>query len=104
MIYLGSEPRSKAYRLYDPEAGRVHVSRDVVFQEDKHQNWEEYRGMDYNMQNWFTFAVNQAGVQAIGDTDMEVADSGSSPNVPTSGTGSPAATDPHAGSHAASAY
>ena len=33
MVLLGYEPGSKAYRLYDPVGDRVHVSRDVVFDE-----------------------------------------------------------------------
>src|SRR6185503_13347942 len=31
MVLLGIESGSKAYRLYDPVAIRVHVSRDIVF-------------------------------------------------------------------------
>ena len=34
MIFVGYEPGSKAYRVYDPVARRVHISRDVVFQEE----------------------------------------------------------------------
>ena len=33
MVMLGYEPGSKAYRLYDPTTKRVHVSRDVIFDE-----------------------------------------------------------------------
>ena len=40
MIYLGSEPGTKAHRLYDPKDGEIHVSRDVVFEEDKSWLWE----------------------------------------------------------------
>jgi transposase InsO family protein len=32
-IFVGYEARSKAYRLYDPSTRRVHVSRDVIFDE-----------------------------------------------------------------------
>lgn len=35
VIHLGNEPGTKAYRLYDPETGKVHDSRDVVFEETK---------------------------------------------------------------------
>lgn len=31
MIYIGYEPDSKAYRLFDPKTQKLHVSRDVVF-------------------------------------------------------------------------
>jgi hypothetical protein len=33
MIFIGYEPGSKAYRAYDPVAKKVHVSRDIVFDE-----------------------------------------------------------------------
>jgi hypothetical protein len=32
-IFVGYEAGSKAYRLYDPSTRRVHVSRDVIFDE-----------------------------------------------------------------------
>lgn len=41
VVYLGKEPGTKASRLYDPIAGRLHVSRDVTYQEDKVWPWEE---------------------------------------------------------------
>ena len=31
VVFIGYEPKSKAYRLYDPTGGRAHMSRDVVF-------------------------------------------------------------------------
>lgn len=45
MINLGSEPGTKAYRLYDPVGKRIHVSGDVIFEELKGWPWqlhEEY--------------------------------------------------------------
>jgi len=44
MVMLGYEAGSKAYRLYDPAKRRVHVSRDVVFDEGTGWNWEELDG------------------------------------------------------------
>jgi hypothetical protein len=38
-VFLGYEPGSKAYRLYDPVSKRVLVSRDVVFEEAQPWNW-----------------------------------------------------------------
>jgi hypothetical protein len=33
MIFIGYELGSKAYRVYDPVNKKVHVSRDIVFDE-----------------------------------------------------------------------
>jgi len=41
MVFLGYEDGSKAYRLYDPEGGKVVVSRDVVFNEAAAWEWKE---------------------------------------------------------------
>ncbi|GKC60833.1 ribonuclease H-like domain, reverse transcriptase, RNA-dependent DNA polymerase [Tanacetum coccineum] len=42
MVYLGNEPGSKAYRLFDPTTQRVCVSRDVKFKENETWDWKEY--------------------------------------------------------------
>ena len=36
MVYLGVEDGSKAHRLFDPQRGVIHVSRDVIFEENVH--------------------------------------------------------------------
>ncbi|WVZ95469.1 hypothetical protein U9M48_041230 [Paspalum notatum var. saurae] len=41
MVFVGYEPGSKAYRVYDPVAGRLHVSRDVIFDEAKGRRLEQ---------------------------------------------------------------
>lgn len=38
-VILGVSEESKAYRLYDPFARKIIVSRDVIFEEDKSWNW-----------------------------------------------------------------
>jgi hypothetical protein len=40
MVLLGYEQGSKASRLYDPVGDRVHVSRDIVFDEDAAWSWD----------------------------------------------------------------
>jgi transposase InsO family protein len=37
MVFFGYELGSKAYRLFDPVDGRMHVSRDMMF--DEHHSW-----------------------------------------------------------------
>lgn len=44
MIFVGYEPGSKAYRVYDPATRRVHISRDVVFDEAAQWTWTEGHG------------------------------------------------------------
>lgn len=44
VVYLGKEPRTKGYRLYDPNTGSLYVSRDVIFDESKTCVWEQQDG------------------------------------------------------------
>jgi hypothetical protein len=39
MIFVGYESGSKAYRAYDPIMKRVHVTHDVVFDEQAQWDW-----------------------------------------------------------------
>lgn len=39
MVFLGYESGTKGYWVFDPENNRLHVSRDVVFEEDAKWNW-----------------------------------------------------------------
>lgn len=43
IVFISYEEGSKAYMLYDPMANRVHISRDVVFDEGVFWDWEESR-------------------------------------------------------------
>lgn len=40
-ILIGYIPKSKAYRLYNPLSGKVLVSRDLEFNEDKFWTWTQ---------------------------------------------------------------
>ena len=39
MVFVGYEPRTKGYRVYDPVAKKLHVTRDVVFEENRAWDW-----------------------------------------------------------------
>ena len=51
MIFVGYEKVSKAYRAYDPVAGTVHVTRNVIFDESAQWDWsggdETSTGVDH---------------------------------------------------------
>lgn len=68
VIYLGKEPGTKAHRLYDPDNNKIHVSRDVVFEETKSWEWvreDKHTGTD-------TFVViSTAPVEQTAETTEE---------------------------------
>nr|GEW80631.1 ribonuclease H-like domain, reverse transcriptase, RNA-dependent DNA polymerase [Tanacetum cinerariifolium] len=60
MVYLGNEHRSKAYRLFDPTAQRICVSRDVKFKEDEKWDWSKYPGENTNDKpEWTDFKIGK---------------------------------------------
>lgn len=63
-IFVGYEAGSKAYRLYDPSTRRVHISRDVVFDEGAQWCWtgEQASEEDFNIQE--AVAVSPQGITA----------------------------------------
>lgn len=73
VVYLGTEPSNKAYRLYDPDQNRVYVSRDVEFDEAKGYNWADYM-KDVDLESkpeWVNFRVQQEDDQnTISDPDQ----------------------------------
>uniref|UniRef100_A0ACD5Z920 Uncharacterized protein n=1 Tax=Avena sativa TaxID=4498 RepID=A0ACD5Z920_AVESA len=49
MIFIGYEPDSKAYRMYDPKTQKLVVSRDVVFEEEKQWRWGDEQAVAEDM-------------------------------------------------------
>lgn len=41
MVFIGYEAGTKGYRVYDPVAKKLHISRDVIFQESKAWDWKQ---------------------------------------------------------------
>lgn len=63
MVYIGKEPGTKAHRLYNPNTGPLHVSRDVVFEEGNGWNWEYTEIVGNNLSDTFVIIGAQTGVQ-----------------------------------------
>lgn len=53
LVHIGREPGTKAYRLFDPISGSVHISRDVTFDERKGWAWEIDTNTASNMTEMF---------------------------------------------------
>lgn len=77
VVNLGKEPGTKAYRLFDPATGRVFVSRDVVFIEQKSWPWSQENNVAAIQMESFT--NNNAGESQEAETG-EGSDSHSSSN------------------------
>ncbi len=77
MIFVGYETGSKAYRLYDPVAKRLQISRDVVFDEDAQWDWGDKQAGD-------DFAIEYVTVAqpTVVTTTEQVARAGSSSASP----------------------
>ena len=76
MVYLGTEPGSKAYRLFDPTTKKICVSRDFKFKEDEIWNWKEYtKDFDLEEPEWSDFIIKNnktPSTQQILDEDEEI--------------------------------
>jgi hypothetical protein len=82
MVLLGYEPGSAAYRVYDPAAGKVHVSRDVVFDEDAAWNWTSTKKQKGDAAD--TFTVEHLVIPISGaDGSWNTTRSGRAPDMPS---------------------
>lgn len=64
LVYLGVEPGSKAYRVFDPKHNKLRVARDVIFAEKVKWNWVEVReNQSTSKLGWYNFQVDDAAGQ-----------------------------------------
>lgn len=76
-VYIGREQGTKASRLYDPEAKKILVSRDVVFEEQEGWSWDNTQEAATGKTSG-TFIVCDA--QSNGETradELEIPENGS---------------------------
>lgn len=75
VIHLGKEPGTKAYRLYDPVNKRVHVSRDVIFEEEKAWSWnQDEEGTELKGETSVVFgmsATDSGGEELMGENNSQ---------------------------------
>ncbi|KAL8108091.1 hypothetical protein AgCh_024510 [Apium graveolens] len=53
VVHFGREPGIKAYHLFDPLTRRIHVSRDVVFNERKAWDWDSNTDSELRRDGYF---------------------------------------------------
>ena len=82
-VLLGFSSESKAFKMFDPVEKRIHISRDVIFEEDKKWNWEAvgYSGEESIEIEWEN---NYESVEEAEETE-EYTDDVTSPNNPSTG-------------------
>lgn len=61
LILVGYQAESKNYRLWNPETGKIIVSRDVVFNEDVKKTWND-KSEAVNLQAWPQQTDDEEGV------------------------------------------
>ncbi|KMS98645.1 hypothetical protein BVRB_3g070000 [Beta vulgaris subsp. vulgaris] len=69
LVYLGTEPGSKAYRLFDPATSKIIVSRDVIFDEDGGLTWNNKDGNARRICGDFIIEFGEFGNRGINEND-----------------------------------
>nr|GEX24784.1 zinc finger, CCHC-type [Tanacetum cinerariifolium] len=60
LVYLGTQPGSKAYRLFNPVTKDMVVSRDVKFKEDEGWDWKGYLdNINPSKPEWRDFIISE---------------------------------------------
>ena len=69
LVHLGTEPGSKASRLFDPTQQKIIVSRDVVFEENKAWDWNKTAQGVTERPGTFEVTLGDHGNQGNGKDD-----------------------------------
>ena len=66
MIFIGYEEGSKAYRALDPVSQRLHITRDVMFDEDAAWDWTKEGGVEEDVAHTGEFTFEFTVMQVPG--------------------------------------
>lgn len=99
-MFLGISDESKAYKLFDPIAKKIIISRDVIFEEDKSWDWQgTTKECNTNMLDWEEQTIKirskdpSSAQQARNDSITLEAFSSSHQTEPSSNETNPLATE-----------
>lgn len=73
-VLLGFSSESKAFKMFDPVLKKVHISRDVIFEEDKKWNWEDsgyVNEADAELEWEDDYEVTEVADEIVAETGME---------------------------------
>lgn len=89
MVFVDYAAGTKGYRLYNPVTQRVHVSRDVVFEEDHGRDWgvEQGAGPDDDLESFHVEYITTVRAQGHDNEEEEA-------HVPEAGEASPEQRSP----------
>ncbi|KMT17950.1 hypothetical protein BVRB_2g034700 [Beta vulgaris subsp. vulgaris] len=76
LIYLGTEPGTKAYRLLDPATLKITLSRDVIFDENKCWIWGSVEGEASRVTGDFTITFGEFGNRGISESERIIENEG----------------------------
>jgi len=99
MVFIGYETGTKGYRVYDPVTKKLHISRDVIFEEGQAWDWKQQTRAEpvssvFDVE-YFTAAGQGPVTESAAEFDEAAVSDGSVQNSPAQGewdvgTGSPA--------------
>ncbi|KAH9678769.1 hypothetical protein KPL71_025858 [Citrus sinensis] len=74
-IFIGYSSVAKAYKVFQPQTGKIIISRDVHFMEDEEWNWDDAKKMDSTSKKpKLKFPVMDIADQSIEDWENETVD------------------------------
>jgi hypothetical protein len=80
MVLLGYEPGTKGYRLVDPTTEKLHISRDVVFEEHEAWDWNNHNTVQQSETEGFIvdfqYTVPGSEIEISAETDTGSGNSG----------------------------
>ena len=90
MVFIGYEAGTKGYKCYDPENGRVYISRYVIFEEKSQWNWRN-SNMEKKERNFYRpnfFDIDHEPIEQKAPLDDYHEDMRSLNDIPNNGQGS----------------